>query len=409
MNVDSISINGFANLREITLNGNLSAALVAPNSYGKSNVLSAISFGLKFMKASEEEKRSMMSDARYMPINKNQTEMDYHFEITGNTTIGDNEYCFIYAFSFAWGEAHGKITTESLKVKGASDPKYKSYIERKDGKPCLYLPSPTGRCSKQLENIGHGLTINKLATNDVLFFVDLIRDIVNIDIPYIDSLENPNAYFSADGNGGIAMLGGKTISAYLHYLKTSKSDCYSLLTDAIYNMLPHVESIEPIEITLGEGRSLRLYDINVKERNNRHATSIQQISSGSKRVIFILTLCMAADINHIPMIMLEEPENSVHPRLLQNLLTSMRAIAMDAKVLMTSRSPYLMRYLGPEQLYLGLPNDTGLAEFGRLKQTKIKSVYRRASEMDITFGEYMYEMLLDMEDDKDIVNEYFQR
>ena len=70
MNIESISISGFANLKEVTLNGNLSAALVAPNSYGKSNVLSAISFGLKFIKASEEEKQTMMSDTLFSGVKK---------------------------------------------------------------------------------------------------------------------------------------------------------------------------------------------------------------------------------------------------------------------------------------------------------------------------------------------------
>ena len=64
------------------------------------------------------------------------------------------------------------------------------------------------------------------------------------------------------------------------------------------------------------------YDVRVKERYNNQYTSISRISSGSKKIFFILTLVIAAEINKIPLLLLEELENSVHPRLLQNLLTA---------------------------------------------------------------------------------------
>ena len=87
----------------------------------------------------------------------------------------------------------------------------------------------------------------------------------------------------------------------------------------------------------------------------------------------------------------------------------MRGIATETKVVMTSHATYLMRYFDAGRIYLGLPNEQGLATFARLKPGKVKAIYRRASEMDITFGEYMYELLLDMEDNKELANELFQK
>ena len=42
------------------------------------------------------------------------------------------------------------------------------------------------------------------------------------------------------------------------------------------------------------------------------------------------------------MIMVEGPENAVHPKLMENLLT-IQAYTSNTKILMTSHSPYLMR------------------------------------------------------------------
>lgn len=410
LRIKSISIGGFANIDKVGINDTQTVALIAPNSYGKSNVLSAVAFGVKFIAVTPAEKATMMANTMAMPINKAIDGKPFSFEIAGTVQYGETESEFLYSYSFSWTRNGmlGSINSEILKIKMAGEPKFRAAILRESSDVFKYLPWMTGRCNREIQTDGNTLAINKLSNQDDLFYVELLRQMISLDIPYIDTLENPSAYFSADANGGVALLGGQTVSAYIHQLMVNDNGNYSMLKDAICKLIPNIELFEPTEVVLGEGLANRIYDIRIKEWNNNQPTSIRQISSGSKRVIFILTLCMAADIRHIPMLMLEEPENSIHPRLLQNLLYAMRSIAMDTRLLFTSHSPHLMRYFCAEQLLLGLPNDKGLAQFSRLKSGKVKSVYRRASEMDITFGEYMYEMLLDMEDDKSIIDEFFQ-
>lgn len=43
------------------------------------------------------------------------------------------------------------------------------------------------------------------------------------------------------------------------------------------------------------------------------------------------------------MIIVEGPENAVHPKLMENLLLTIQAYTSNTKILMTSHSPYLMR------------------------------------------------------------------
>lgn len=411
LEIKSISIGGFANIDKVSINDAQTVALIAPNSYGKSNVLSAVAFGVKFLAATPAEKASMMGNALAMPINKATEGKPFSFEIIGTVQDGDITSEFLYSYSFLWA-TNGKpgcINNETLRIRMAGDPKFRAAVLRESGEHFKYLPWVTGRCNREVPTEGNTLALNKLSNQDDLFYVWLLRQVLSLDIPYVDTLENPSAYFSADSNGGVPLLGGQTVSAYIYQLMAADRCNYSMLKDAICKLLPNIERFEPIEVILGEGLANRIYDIRIKEWNNSQPTSIRQISSGSKRVIFILTLCMAADIHHIPMMMLEEPENSIHPRLLQNLLSAMRSIAIDTRLLITSHSPHLMRYFNAEQLLLGLPNDKGLAQFAMLKPGKVKTVYRRASEMDITFGEYMYEMLLDMEDDKSLIGDFFQK
>lgn len=411
MKINAIKVGGFANIEQVTIFDTMSSAFVAPNNYGKSNVLSAIAFGTRFMCANEVEKRRMMQDVSVKPINKVIEHNDFLFEIEGSAEIGAVSYSYIYRYSFAWAHdgVEGCIKTENLRAKQIGDPKYRLLISREEGDRAYSVPSITGRCNKGVQVSRFTLALNLLVNNTDLFYHPLLRQLSTISVPYLNTLENPNVYFSADGRSGLDLLDGDTVSSYLYKLKAQDVVNFNLLKSGIMQLLPNLESFDPVEISLGEGVASKVYDIRIKEWANSQSASIRQMSSGSKRVIFILTMCMVANSESIPMLLIEEPENSIHPRLLQNLLTCMRGIASDTKLLMTSHSTYLMRYFDADRLYLGVPNEQGLATFSRLKPGKVKTIYRRASEMDITFGEYMYELLLDMEDNASLSQELFQK
>jgi hypothetical protein len=42
-----------------------------------------------------------------------------------------------------------------------------------------------------------------------------------------------------------------------------------------------------------------------------------------------------------------------------------------------------------------------------IKPSKVSKVLRLASSEEVSLGEYLFEMMLDMEDDRTLLNEYF--
>ncbi|MCQ2259611.1 MAG: ATP-binding protein, partial [Bacteroidaceae bacterium] len=150
-----------------------------------------------------------------------------------------------------------------------------------------------------------------------------------------------------------------------------------------------------------------IYDMRINERSNNQDISISRLSSGSRRIITIIAEIIKAEMTGSSLICMEELENSVHPKLLENMILMVQSFAEGIKVLTTSHSPYLVRYLKSRQLTFGLPTEEGVASFHKLKQTKVKTVVKRASAMEMTLGEYMFDLMLNLKPESEEITELF--
>lgn len=414
MIIDSLRISNFANIGNITIELADITALVAPNNYGKSNVIQAINFAAKFIEDTSKGKERMLSHSAFAPINSATVSSPCIFEILGKIEQSSGTKYFRYSFSFRWDKG---IIEERLELRIPQSQRFIKYIERR-GTQAKYLPTPGGRCNKNIDVDDNILVLNKLANFDELFYIDALKQIEHIDVKVVDTLISPESYFilsetaTRSNEYSTAFPSSKKTAYFIYSLKMLYPDRYELLCDAVKQMLPNIESIEVVKINLSDPRgdketTDKLYDIRIKEFHNTTDTSINRASSGSKKIVYLLALTIAAEMNNIPLLTFEELENSVHPRLLQSLLSVIRSLAGNTKVLTTSHSPYFIKYLNPAQIYLGLPESSNLAVFYKLKPTKVKKVMRLASSEEISLGEYLFEMMLDMHDDETIINEYF--
>lgn len=414
--IDQISIEGFANIGQVSLAFSGIDALIAFNNYGKSNVMRAINFGISFIKAGPSQRLSLMASQQVIPINKAISQKDFVFEVSG-CILGDEEEQFVYAYSFEWpkdGASKGRrIKSEVLKMKKADASKYTTYVQRGEGQG-VYLPSQTGRCDKPLSIGNEELLLDKLSHFDELFYVGAIKRILGLEVIMVDTMENPNLLFRRISvqmpkeTYSLQISPNSEVGFFVYSLMKMDPDRYALFKDAVISLLPSIEDFEPIEINLKAQTSMaqdapgvpfslpeKFYDIRVKESYNNQQTSIDLISSGSKRIFYVLAMGIGADLNQIPLMMLEELENSIHPALLQNLLMTLDGLCDHTRVLISSHSPYLIRYLDVSRIHIGIPNRQGLAIFKHIKPSKVRTISRLASEQGVSMGDYLFSLMLE--------------
>ena len=90
------------------------------------------------------------------------------------------------------------------------------------------------------------------------------------------------------------------------------------------------------------------------------------------------------------------------------MILLVKSFAEGVKVIITSHSPYLVRYLKSRYLIFGLQSENNVAMFKKIKSSKVKRVMQRANAIEQTLGEYMFELMLEMDKDADEIDELFE-
>lgn len=399
MKIYDISISGFCNIKQFDILLTDFNALVAPNNYGKSNVIEGIKFAFGFITAQEETRSQMMSDAAYIPINTATSGEPFRFGMVFN---GQDGSLYSYSFAFDWQKTNGEqgacIIEESLSKFSEERHRPSALIKRTKDDGGLYVSSPKGRCNKPVGASGLQLVIDKLALIDGLFFGDVVSELKRLLLNMV----------------GTQAFDKQSLCEFIYRLREQHSDRYTLLEDAIMHIVPNIVSITPTRSHLGVTNNNvpyriedAVYDLRINERNNNQDISISRLSSGSRRIITILAEIVKADMEGSSMICIEELENSVHPKLLENMILMVQSFAEGITVVTTSHSPYLVRYLNSRHLSFGLPTNEGVASFHKIRPTKVKTVVKRASAMDMTLGEYMFDLMLGLKPESEEITELF--
>lgn len=409
MEMLAVKIDGFRNLKAVEITLSDLSALIALNNYGKSNVMEAIDFATDFISASKEGKRQMMAFKPGMPYNRNHHPATFSIQFKLELTAGNESYLAEYDFAFAWisRDEKSKIIAESLKIKPNNvSQKFTTMFKRGDS-GSYYRTSKTGRCSNKLSVDDDELMLNKLQAYDELYYHELLNDLNGLEA-YVDhhpdasSSNGPDPIIRRDFNE-LDLNTLRNIPRILFFLKKEYPDKYGRLEYAYTQLFPHIKEIKIVELSLDlsihEGVSEteytipdKIYMMEFRDENLLGPLSFEQLSDGAKSVFMMLTRSVIADVRHIPFITFEEPENYVHPSMLQSLLRIIKQLVGDkCKILIASHSPHLVSYLDPREIYVGIPNDEDIAKFNKI--SKPSKLLKDSEMFECSMGDLLFDLM----------------
>lgn len=416
MKIQAVVIDGFKNLSNVKIRFDNITALVALNNFGKSNVLSAIDFGIAFIKANGENKRLMMANSNFIPMNTTMLGRNYKYEMEVSAEIDSVEYMVRYGFEFEWKDSidkNPKIVWESLKVKlNEKGQKYTQLISRTVDN-ALYRRAETGRCSSKINVEPSELVVNKLMAFDDIYYYGIIKRLNNLKI-YMENNLDARSFYRPDPiiRKGLEneMVNADNLPRIIYNLKTQYPDRFELLKDVYTQLFPDIEDVLVKQIPINGSNENNISDevpfifskfihvLYVKDRNLSNSINFASMSDGAKRVFMILTKIIVSNVSNVSLIAIEEPENSVHPGLFQAYIRIISQLLDDCKVIITSHSPYVVSYLDPAWIHVGIHKTPGVAEFFSFKKSGAKQLQNDAVRFDMGMGDYLFSILSDSDD-----------
>lgn len=419
MKLLSVSVSGFKNVSKTTIELGGITVLASPNNYGKSNLLNAISFGFEFINAGSRLRSSMMRASSLIPLSPALANDDYSFSVEfDDPKLG--EYRFVrYGFSFTWlrdDDTGCRITDETIEIGAKRGGFTTSYLKRADGK---YKKSHDTRAWRKIGLDDTQLAIDVLTAVEDIDINPAIRRIRDISFDICDSLDTssrfhsvPFDFFPDIDDDSFVRFDDQDLSRALFRLKQTKPERYDEFLDAVYALFPEFEDITVVSSELkpedqealshaipedAENVPFRikneLYKLIVKSSHLNQPVDISYMSTGTKRLVWLVANAIIAGAYKFGCIGIEEIETSIHPRMAKNLLETLNENTGTASLLVTSHSPFLVQYLKPERIYLGVPNDAGTASFKRISPSKVKDALAAARNRGLGFGEYLFELM----------------
>ncbi len=443
MKIKRITIGNFKNLAETSLDLTSMIALVSPNNYGKSNLLEAIRFAFNFISASAKERNNMMHWGRAIPLSSSLAGMDFIFSVEIDAPELE-EYRFIrYGFNFSWYNDQNTgavITDEFIEMRHTESVRYTAYLKRDKG---LYRAGKSKSGFRKIALLSDVLAIDVLSSFTDIEISQVVHCIKNLGYRMCNTLEldgsfNPSLIeFESDAKSSLA-FDDNDIPRALSVLSKEKPEQFDLFIETIYDLFPEFSHIELNSYTLkGKAPTIKAFLVSTLEETNEknkeeitdklpyhikdeiyrliihskylnQPISMEHMSTGTKRIFWLIANAIFGGCYDANLLGVDEIETSIHPKMIRALLEALCDILQNTSMIITSHSPYLIQYLKPEAIYVGLPNDEGVATFRKINPSKIKSLISITRDLETSIGEYLFELMSGDEDSALILSAYLE-
>ncbi|WP_377475269.1 MAG: AAA family ATPase [Microcoleus anatoxicus] len=145
---------------------------------------------------------------------------------------------------------------------------------------------------------------------------------------------------------------GEDLVSCLYYLRETDRNRFEIIEDTLAAAFPDFERLSFPPVAAGT------LAMTWKDRNFSDPFYMHQLSEGTLRFLWLITLLQSRDLTAITLI--DEPEVSLHPELLQLLAHAMREASQRTQLIVATHSDRLIRFLQPHEV-LVCDSEDGLA------------------------------------------------
>jgi predicted ATPase len=136
---------------------------------------------------------------------------------------------------------------------------------------------------------------------------------------------------------------GDNLTNLIDTLQTHQPEQFQSIVQELTRQIPRLTDIQTIPIN-GRRR------LHIKDNNATTALSADQASDGTLLLLAYLLLLQSSNPHHL--VLIDEPENNLHPRLMTDLGEKFRAASAQQQILITTHSPHLVDTLRPTELWI---------------------------------------------------------
>ena len=151
---------------------------------------------------------------------------------------------------------------------------------------------------------------------------------------------------------------GENLPALVDWLQRKHPKQWEIVASGMREVLP---KLEEISVQYLHTKTLGLF---FKEEGFGRSWSVEDVSDGTMNALAIL---VAAVDPRTELLVIEEPENSVHPWILRVILDRLREVSKSKNVILTSHSPTLVNRLKPEEVWI-IYRDEGESRLRKLTE-----------------------------------------
>jgi len=146
---------------------------------------------------------------------------------------------------------------------------------------------------------------------------------------------------------------GEDLIPFLYSLRESSPDCYGAIEDTLKSAFPDFNSLNFPPVAAG------MLSMTWKEKNFKSPIYMHQLSEGTLRFLWLVSLLQSPGLSTVTMI--DEPEVSLHPELLSILADLMREATQKTQIIVATHSDRLIRFLKPEEVVVMDIDEEGFA------------------------------------------------